>query len=112
MKNEIEFSDFQKLEIKVGTIVEVEKVAKADKLYKLQVDCGENSPRQIVSSMVPFYYAKEMRGEKIAVLCNLKPTKFCGEISNGMLLAAEKDDESEYVLLTVDKDIENGTKVC
>jgi len=112
MKNKIEFSDFQKLEIKVGTIVEVEKVKKAKKLYKLQVDCGEESLRQIVSSMVPFYSADEMLGKKITVLCNLKPTKFCGELSNGMLLAAEKDDESECVLLTVDKDIKNGTKVC
>ena len=106
---EIEYSDFQKLEIRVGKILDVERVPKTDKLYRIQVDVGK--PIQIVSSLVDYYTEDELKGKKIVVLVNLKPAKFAGEMSEGMLLCAEKDDESECVLLTVDKDIEPGTLV-
>lgn len=105
----IKYEDFKKLEIRVGKITKVERVAKTEKLYKLQVDVGK--PIQIVTSLVPFYKEDELMDRKIIVLVNLKPTKFHGEHSEGMLLCAEKDDDSECVLLTTEKEIEEGTLI-
>ena len=108
---QIEFSDFKKLKMGVGEIVKVERVPKTDKLYKLQVDIGKENPIQIVTSLVPHYKEEELLNQKIVVLVNLKPTKFAGELSEGMLLCAEKEDESECVLLTTEKEIAVGSKV-
>ncbi len=107
---EIEYSDFKKLQIKVAEIIKVEKVPNTKKLYRLQVDIGEKKI-QIVTSLVPYYTEEELQNHKIVVLINLKPMKFRGEFSEGMLLCAETDDERECVLLTVGKDIANGTPI-
>jgi len=106
----IEYSDFTKLKMKVGIITEVVRVENTQKLYKIQVNMGENTI-QIVSSLVPYYSIEELLNKKIVVLTNLKPTKFRGELSEGMLLCAETNDESECVLLSVDKDIAVGTSI-
>ena len=108
---EVAFTDWQKLEIRVGKIVAVERLPRTEKLYKLQVDIGEEIPVQLVTSLVPYYTGEELQDQKIVVLVNLKPVKFSGEISRGMLLCAEKEDGSECVLLTVQKDIDVGTPV-
>ncbi len=107
---QINFDDWKKLEIKVGKIIGVERVPKTEKLYKLKVDIGEKTI-QIVTSLVPYYSEDELKDKKIIVLINLKPAKFGGEISEGMLLCAEKEDESECVLLTPDKEIEQGIPI-
>ena len=91
--------------------MEVERVPDTEKLYKLQVDIGEEKPLQIVTSLVPYYKEEELKDKKIIVLINLKPAKFAGEVSEGMLLCAEKEDGSECVLLTVEKDINVGTQI-
>lgn len=109
--DEITFDEWKKLKMKVGKVVEVERVPKTDKLYKLQVDVGEEKPRQVVTSLVPFYTEEEIMGQRIVVLVNLAPTKFAGEVSEAMLLCAEKDDESECILLTTEKDIDIGTPI-
>ena len=97
--------------MRVGKILKVKRIPKTKKLYKLQVDIGEEKPIQIVTSLVPYYTEEELKNQKIIVLVNLKPVKFAGEISNGMLLCAEKEDGSECVLLTVQKDIDVGTQI-
>ena len=107
---EIEYNDFKKLQMKVAEIIKVEKVPNTEKLYRLQVDIGDKKI-QIVTSLVPYYTKEELQNHKIVVLINLKPMKFRGELSEGMLLCAEKNDESECVLLTVGKDIANGTPI-
>lgn len=107
---QINFDDWKKLKIKVGKIVEVERVPKTEKLYKLKVNIGEKII-QIVTSLVPYYAEDELKDKKIIVLVNLKPAKFGGEVSEGMLLCAEKEDGSECVLLGLDKDIEVGTQI-
>ena len=106
----IDFADWKKLKMRVGKIVEVERIPKTDKLYKLQVDIG-NKKIQIVTSLIPYYKEEELKGQKIIVLVNLKPVKFAGELSEGMLLCAEKEDGSECVLLTTQKDIAIGTPI-
>jgi len=108
---EISFDEWKKLKMKVGKILEVERIPRTEKLYKLQVDIGKEKPIQIVTSLVPYYTEEELKNQKIIVLVNLKPAKFAGEISEGMLLCAEKEDGSECVLLTVQKDIDVGTQI-
>src|SRR3989338_10602406 len=109
--NKISFNDWKKLEMRVGIILEVERVLKTDKLYKLQVDIGREKPIQIVTGLVPFYKEEELQDRKIIVLVNLEPAKFAGETSEGMLLCAENEDEDKCVLLSVEKDIEPGTPI-
>ncbi|PIN71861.1 tRNA-binding protein, partial [Candidatus Woesearchaeota archaeon CG10_big_fil_rev_8_21_14_0_10_47_5] len=63
--------------------------------YKLQVDIGLEKPMQLVTSLVPYYTEEELKDQKIIVLVNLKPTRFAGEVSEGMLLCAGKEGGSE-----------------
>ena len=107
----IRFDEWKKLDLKVGKVLEVERIPNTDKLYKLQVDIGAEKPIQIVTALVPYYKEEELKDQKIIVLVNLKPTKFAGELSEAMLLCAEKEDGSECVLLTLQKDIDVGTPV-
>lgn len=107
----IEYTDFTKLDIRVGKVIEVERVPGTEKLYKMQVDIGVEQKIQIVSSLVPYYTEEELLDARIIVLVNLKPTKFRGELSEGMLLAAETDDGSECVLLTTREEISLGAKI-
>jgi methionine--tRNA ligase beta chain len=109
MSEEISYKDFKKLDIRIGTIKSCEKVEGSDKLYKLKVDCGEPELRQILSSLVDYYKVEELPGKVIPVITNLKPAKIFGEMSYGMLLAAEIGEQC--VLLTTDKPIENGAKI-
>ncbi len=111
MDKQITFDEWKKIQMKVGKVIDVEKIPNRDKLYKLQVEIGEEKPRQIITGLVPYYNKEELLGKLIIVLTNLKPAKFAGEISEGMLLAAEKEDGSECVILTVDRKIQPGTKI-
>ena len=109
LPEELAYKDFKKLDIRVGTVESCEKVEDSDKLFKLMVDCGEDEHRQILSSLVDWYTAEELVGKVIPVLVNLKPAKIFGQMSYGMLLAAEIGDEC--VLLTTDREIQNGARI-
>ena len=109
LAEELAYKDFKKLDIRIGTVESCEKVEGSDKLYRLMVDCGEEEHRQILSSLVDWYNAEELVGKVIPVLVNLKPAKIFGQMSYGMLLAAEIGEEC--VLLTTDRDIENGARI-
>ena len=105
----ITFDDFMKMDLRVAEIKACEDVPGADKLYKLTIDMGEE--RTIVAG-IKLYYAKgDLVGKKIAVVSNLEPRKLRGIESHGMLLAASSDDKSSVVLLTLDRDIANGSKI-
>jgi len=105
----VSFDEFKKLDMRIGTIAQVERVPRTERLYKIIVDLGELGRRQTVSSLVGYYTAEELVGKRIVFLTNLKPTKFAGEPSEGMLLAAEKGEK--LVLLTTDMEIVNGANV-
>ena len=107
--SQVSFSDFKKLDMRVGTIIKVEPVPRTSKLYKIQVDLGEIGVKQTISSLVGYYTPEELTNKKIVFLTNLKPAKFSGEISEGMLLAVEIDDK--LALLTTDKEIQDGARV-
>ncbi len=99
--------DFAKLQLKVAKVLEAERVENADKLLKLQVDCGEK--RQIVAGVAAYYKPEDIIGKLIVMVVNLKPAVIRGIESNGMLLAAKK--KNELRLLTVDGDIVPGANI-
>lgn len=104
----IRHEDFKKLDLRIGKIIGVSKVPKTQKLYKMLVDIGDKKI-QIVSSLADYYSEDELLNKKIIILTNLEPAKFRGEKSEGMLLCAE--NQKDCVLLTVDRDIDLGTKI-
>lgn len=108
MKEIVEFSDFEKLDMRVGKVVQVGDVPKTKKLYKIHVDL-KDTQIQIVSSLKDYYTKEELEGKLIIVLTNLKPTTFYGEQSEGMLLCAEYEDTC--VLLTPESPIEVGAQI-
>ena len=108
-KPEITIDDFDKIQIQVGEVVKCEPVKKAKKLLVSQIRIGDEV-RQIVSGIAAYYKPEEMVGKKVAVITNLKPCKLCGVESQGMILAAA-DDENNLSVLTVDKDIIEGSEI-
>lgn len=105
----ITFDDFMKMDLRVAEIKSCEDVPGADKLYKLTIDVGEE--RTIVAGIKLYYTKEELVGKKIAVVANLEPRKLRGIESHGMLLAASSEDKSSVVLLTLDREIGNGSKI-
>ena len=106
---EVTFEEFKKLDVRVGTVTQVERVPRTEKLYRILVDLGPLGVRQTLSSLVGYYEPNELAGRRVVFLYNLKPTKFSGEVSQGMLLAAEQ--ENKLALLTTDREIPNGARV-
>lgn len=106
----ITFDEFKKLDLRVGEIRTVEAIPGADKIYKLSVDLGGET-RELVAGIKLFYEPDFLIGKKIVVLTNLEPRVIRGISSHGMLLAASNEDKSSIVILTVEKDIPNGSKV-
>jgi methionyl-tRNA synthetase len=104
----ITIDDLAKVSLKVGQIINVERIEKSDKLYKLTVNLGSET-RTIVSGIVPYYTEEELLNKKIVVVANLKPVKLRGVESNGMLLAA--GDKDVVRLLTLDGDIASGENI-
>lgn len=111
-KPEIDFKQFDKSEIRVAEILNVEPVKGADKLLKFTLDAGDEGTRQILSGIREFYpdYQK-LKGKKVMAVVNLKPRKLKGEMSEGMLLSAESLDGKKITLLEVSENLENGSLV-
>ncbi len=106
---EVSADEFKRLEIRIGTIVEATRVPRTEKLFKVIVDLGQHGQRQTITSLVGHYEAEQLLNKKIAFLTHLKATKFAGQKSEGMLLAAS--DIEKLSLLTVDRDVPNGSRV-
>lgn len=104
----IGIDDFAKIDLRVAKVLDCEKVEKSDKLLKLKLQCGEEE-KQVVSGIAQYYSPEEMIGKTLVLVANLKPAKLRGIESQGMILAASNEDK--LVLVTVDKDISDGTKV-
>ena len=108
-KANIEFDDFMKLDIRIGTITNAEKVAKTKKLLKLTVDTGIDK-RTVVSGIAEFYKPEEIIGQQVSVLVNLAPKKLKGIESQGMILMAENTDGT-LAFVSPDKAIRNGGEI-
>ncbi|ACD67157.1 methionyl-tRNA synthetase [Sulfurihydrogenibium sp. YO3AOP1] len=104
----ITIDDFAKIKMRVGKVLEAEKVEKSDKLLKLKVSLGDEE-RTIVSGIAQYYEPQELIGKNVIVLANLKPRKIFGIESHGMLLAAK--DGERLTVLTTDKDVGVGSPV-
>ena len=109
LEPEIGIEDFGKVELRVAKILSCEKIPKAKKLYKIQLDDGMGG-RQIVSGIAQYYTPEELIGKKIIVVANLKPAKLCGVESNGMLLAGNREDGSACVTF-IDDSVPVGTRL-
>ena len=106
---QIAIDDFAKVELRVAKITQCEPVKRAKKLLKLHVDDGTAEGRQIVSGIAPWYTPDDLIGKSVIIVANLKPAKLCGEVSNGMLLAGDVD-ENDVKVVFVDS-IPAGTKL-
>ncbi|WNF23023.1 methionine--tRNA ligase [Mesobacillus jeotgali] len=108
VQDEITIDDFMKVDLRVAQVVHAEPVKKADKLLKLQLDLGYEK-RQVVSGIAKYYKPEDLVGKKVICVTNLKPVKLRGELSEGMILAGEKDGVMS--LATVDDSLSIGAKV-
>ena len=108
-KDEIKFEDFDKVEIRVAEVKEVERVEGSDKLLRFRLDAGDGEDRQILSGIAKFYpNEQELVGKKLQIVANLKPRKMMKKyISQGMILSAEHGDQ--LTVLTVDPSVPNGS---
>ncbi|MGQ9920723.1 MAG: methionine--tRNA ligase [Desulfobacca sp.] len=107
-KPEIDLATFQQLDLRIGTIVRAERIAKSDKLLRLVVDLGE--PRQVVAGIAQFYQPEDLIGRQVLVVVNLKPAKLMGVESHGMLLAAKS--EGRLVLVSPEDTVLPGAAVA
>ncbi len=107
---EISFEEFSKIDLRVGFVKHAERVKGSKKLLRLIVDLGELGERQIIAGLGAWYEPSDLQGKYIIIVANLKPKRIFGQLSQGMLLAA--DDESGVpVLLTVEKPVRPGTRI-
>ena len=119
----VNFSDWEKIDLRVAQILEVEEIEGADKLWKLTVDIGDEIGKRVICAGIKEHYSKEeLKDKKIIVFTNLAPRKMKGIESQGMLLAAVKESsestasptttpKEEVVLLSPEKDIDVGSRV-
>lgn len=110
-KDEIKFEDFDKVEIRVAEVKEVERVEGSDKLLRFRLDAGDGEDRQILSGIAKFYpNEQELVGKKLQIVANLKPRKMMKKyVSQGMILSAEHGDQ--LTVLTVDPSVPNGSVI-
>jgi len=107
-KSIVNFEEFEKIDLRVGKVIEAERVEGSDKLLKLQIDLGEEK-RQILAGIGKAYSPEEMKGKSVVVIVNLEPREMMGLMSQGMVLAV-KDNNNLSVLLP-EKEIIPGSKI-
>ncbi|SEB19975.1 methionyl-tRNA synthetase [Thalassobacillus cyri] len=108
-QQEVTIDDFMKLDFRVAEVTQVDKMEKADKLLRIQLDLGYEK-RQVVSGIAEHYKPEELVGKKVICITNLKPVKLRGELSQGMILAGE-DESGKLALASIDQTLKNGAKV-
>ncbi len=110
MNSDISFADWEKIDLRVATILKAEDIEGADKLYKLTVDLGDGK-RTLVAGIKQHYDKKGLKGKKIIVVANLAPRKLKGILSEGMILAAVDEAHEKIKLIQPDGKIENGSRI-
>jgi methionyl-tRNA synthetase len=106
----VQFDEWNKLDLRIGEIAEVGDIEGADKLYKLRVDLGTET-RTLVAGMKPYYTKNELEGKRCIVFMNLEPKTIMGIESHGMILAASNGDKSEVKLLQAEGALDLGSKI-
>ncbi|MDT8719626.1 methionine--tRNA ligase [Clostridium sp. 19966] len=110
IKEEITIEDFEKLDLRVAKVIACEPIKGAKKLLKLKVDLG-GEERQVVSGIAQYYKPEDLIGKSIVLVANLKPVKLRGELSQGMILAAANDDDSQLFTVTIPGELPTGSEV-
>lgn len=105
----VEFDDFGKIDLRIGTIIEASKVAKTKKLLKLTIDTGIDK-RTVVSGIAEYYEPENIIGQKVTILVNLAPRNLKGIESQGMILMAE-DHDGKLCFISPTAEINNGSEV-
>ncbi|OGG50944.1 hypothetical protein A2763_02830 [Candidatus Kaiserbacteria bacterium RIFCSPHIGHO2_01_FULL_54_36] len=108
-KSEIQYEDFARLDIRMGTVVAAELVPETDKLIKCTIDFGELGKRTIVSGIAQWKKPEDLVGKQLPYIVNLAPRVLKGVESQGMLLAAS--DENGVALLALERNVPNGTRL-
>ena len=106
--SEITIEDFAKIELRAAKVTACEPIPKAKKLLKLTLDDGSGKPRTVASGIAKFYTPEDLIGKTVVVVANLKPATLCGVESNGMILAADCDEEIKVVFL---EGVKPGSKI-
>jgi len=109
--NFIRIDDFLKVELRVGEIKVAERIPKADKLLRFEVDLGEEKPRQILAGLAEYYEPEKLIGRKVVVVANLKPRKMRGLESQGMICAASLSEEDTPAIATFLEDVKIGARL-
>ncbi len=104
----INIEDFVKVELRVGEVIEAEEIEGSDKLLKLKVDMGEESPRQILSGIKQYFNPTQLIGKQFIFVANLEPRMMMGYESNGMILCAES---KKPIPLKPSTKVPNGAKI-
>ena len=110
-KPEIDFEDFEKLDLRVAKVLSCEEVPKANKLLKFNLKVGKEE-RVIVSGIKKWYKPEQLVGKNVLIIANLKPRKIMGIESKGMILSAAYGDDELSVTTTLDAEFKNGSVVC
>jgi methionyl-tRNA synthetase len=114
MTDENEFiaiEDFLKVELRVGEIKVAERIPKADKLLRFEIDLGEEKPRQILAGLAEYYEPEKLIGRKVVIVANLKPRKMRGLESQGMICAASLEEEDTPAIATFLEDVKIGARL-
>lgn len=111
IKQTIDFSDFEKLDIRVGHIKHCERVKKADKLLKFTIDDGSGTDRIIISGIAKYYEPADLIGKDVCFIANLAPRKLMGIESQGMILSAE-DFDGTLSVTRIDREVKPGSQIC
>jgi len=110
--SQINFQEWEKIELRIGQITKVEDIEGADKLYKLTLNLGKKiGNKTVCAGLKKFYSKKELEGKKVILFVNLAPRMMKGIESQGMVLAAVNEDESKVILISPEKDIEIGSRI-
>ncbi len=109
VKENVNYDEFSRMDIRVGTVIEAEKVAKTRKLLKLKIDTGIDK-RIVVSGIAEYFQPEELVGKQVSILINLEPRELKGIVSQGMILCAANAD-GELVLVSPLKKTENGSEI-
>ncbi len=108
----IEIDDFLKVELRVGEILVAERIPKADKLLRFEIDLGEEKPRQILAGLAEYYEPEKLMGRKVVVVANLKPRMMRGLESQGMICAASLENSDDTpAIATFLEDVKIGARL-
>jgi len=111
IKDQIKYSDFVKLDMRVGNVLSAEDILESSKLLKLSVDFGDLGKRQVLSGIKKWYLPDDLIDKSFIFVVNLEPRKMLGLESNGMILAIDSADEGRPFLFSVESGVAPGSRV-